>query len=41
MQSSHVFTNIAGDIPGAEMFEAQVKRLKNIPFCGTQTHALQ
>lgn len=30
MQSSHVFTNVTGDIAGAEMSEAQVKRLKSI-----------
>lgn len=40
MQSSHVFTNVTGDIAGdigAEMSEAQVKRLKSISFCGTHT----
>lgn len=42
MQSSHVFTNPTGDIPvGAEMFEAQVKRLKSLSSCGPHTHALQ
>lgn len=39
MQSSHVFTNVTGDIAGAEMSEAQVKRLKGISFCGTHTHS--
>lgn len=39
MQSSHVFTNITGDIPGAEMFEAQLKRLKSLSV--EHTHTLQ
>lgn len=39
MQSTHVFTNITGGIPGAEMFEAQVKRLQIISFCGAYTRS--
>lgn len=39
MQSTHVFTNITGDIPGAEMFEDQVQRLQVISFCGAYTHS--
>lgn len=37
MQSSHVFTNRTGDIPGAEMFEAQLKRLKSLSVEHTYT----
>lgn len=41
MQSRHGFTNVTGDIPGAERFEAQVKRLKSISFYGTHTQSLK
>lgn len=41
MQSSHSFTNIIGDIPVAEMFEAQVKRLKSIFSLHTQIEEIR
>jgi len=38
MQSSHVFTNVPGDIPEAEMFKAQMKDSKAFLFPCTHTN---